>query len=133
MAGWTLWRKKGSYCAESAPTTLKKGATVTLGTNSETLTHANYRSKGKPITWKVTKGKDVCSLSTGKKGKVSLTVSKKGSCTVQATASKVKNRYKEYLDRVRAKYAALGREARTRTELYAAAQSDGLLEERWQS
>ncbi len=40
---------------------------------------------------------------------------------------------KEYLDRVRAKYAALGREARTRTELYAAAQSDGLLEERRQS
>jgi len=40
---------------------------------------------------------------------------------------------KEYLDRVRAKYAAVGREARTRTELYAAAQSDGLLEEPGQS
>ncbi|MGI9196454.1 MAG: response regulator [Candidatus Nanopelagicales bacterium] len=34
---------------------------------------------------------------------------------------------KEYLDRVRAKYAAAGREARTRTELYAAARDDGLL------
>lgn len=34
---------------------------------------------------------------------------------------------KEYLDRVRAKYAALGRHARTRTELYAHAQRDGLL------
>lgn len=34
---------------------------------------------------------------------------------------------KEYLDRVRAKYAAVGREARTRTELYMAASSDGLL------
>jgi len=40
---------------------------------------------------------------------------------------------KEYLDRVRAKYAAVGREARTRTELYAVAQSDGLLEEPGQS
>lgn len=36
---------------------------------------------------------------------------------------------KEYLDRVRAKYAAVGRTARTRTELYAAARSDGLLDE----
>ena len=36
---------------------------------------------------------------------------------------------KEYLDRVRSKYAALGRTARTRTELYAAARTDGLLEE----
>lgn len=35
---------------------------------------------------------------------------------------------KEYLDRVRAKYAHLGREARTRTELYAAARDDGFLE-----
>jgi DNA-binding NarL/FixJ family response regulator len=34
---------------------------------------------------------------------------------------------KEYLDRVRTKYAAVGRTARTRTELYAAARSDGLL------
>lgn len=34
---------------------------------------------------------------------------------------------KEYLDRVRAKYSAVGREARTRTELYMAASSDGLL------
>lgn len=34
---------------------------------------------------------------------------------------------KEYLDRVRAKYAAVGRTARTRTELYAAARTDGLL------
>lgn len=36
---------------------------------------------------------------------------------------------KEYLDRVRAKYAAVGRSARTRTELYAAARSDGILDE----
>ncbi|MEZ5117631.1 MAG: response regulator transcription factor [Candidatus Nanopelagicales bacterium] len=35
---------------------------------------------------------------------------------------------KEYLDRVRDKYAAAGREARTRTQLFAAAQQDGLLE-----
>jgi len=35
---------------------------------------------------------------------------------------------KEYLDRVRAKYAQVGRTARTRTELYAAANRDGLLE-----
>lgn len=35
---------------------------------------------------------------------------------------------KEYLDRVRAKYALAGRQARTRTELYAAAQQDGLLD-----
>jgi DNA-binding NarL/FixJ family response regulator len=34
---------------------------------------------------------------------------------------------REYLDRVRAKYAQIGREARTRTELYAQAQQDGLL------
>lgn len=34
---------------------------------------------------------------------------------------------KEYLDRVRAKYAAVGRAARTRTELYMAASRDGLL------
>jgi len=34
---------------------------------------------------------------------------------------------KEYLDRVRTKYGALGRRARTRTELYAAARTDGLL------
>lgn len=34
---------------------------------------------------------------------------------------------KEYLDRVRAKYGALGRTARTRTELYAAARTDGLI------
>lgn len=37
---------------------------------------------------------------------------------------------KEYLDRVRGKYAALGRTARTRTELYAAARNDGLLSEK---
>lgn len=36
---------------------------------------------------------------------------------------------KEYLDRVRTKYAGVGRTARTRTELYAAARTDGLLEE----
>jgi len=36
---------------------------------------------------------------------------------------------KEYLDRVRAKYAAVGRTARTRTELYAAARNDGLLKD----
>lgn len=35
---------------------------------------------------------------------------------------------KEYLDRVRMKYANLGRAARTRTELYAQANRDGLLE-----
>jgi DNA-binding NarL/FixJ family response regulator len=35
---------------------------------------------------------------------------------------------KEYLDRVRVKYANLGRAARTRTELYAEANRDGLLE-----
>ena len=36
---------------------------------------------------------------------------------------------KEYLDRVRAKYSQVGRPARTRTELYAAASKDGLLDE----
>lgn len=36
---------------------------------------------------------------------------------------------KEYLDRVRAKYAAVGRTARTRTELYAAARTDGIIDE----
>jgi DNA-binding NarL/FixJ family response regulator len=36
---------------------------------------------------------------------------------------------KEYLDRVRSKYAHVGRPARTRTELYAAATRDGLLDE----
>ena len=36
---------------------------------------------------------------------------------------------KEYLDRVRRKYAAVGRTARTRTELYAAARTDGLLQD----
>lgn len=36
---------------------------------------------------------------------------------------------KEYLDRVRAKYAGVGRQARTRTELYVEAQRDGLLVE----
>lgn len=36
---------------------------------------------------------------------------------------------KEYLDRVRAKYANVGRQARTRTELYVEAQRDGLLED----
>jgi DNA-binding NarL/FixJ family response regulator len=35
---------------------------------------------------------------------------------------------KEYLDRVRAKYAAVGRNARTRTELYAAARTDGIID-----
>jgi len=35
---------------------------------------------------------------------------------------------KEYLDRVRNKYGQMGREARTRTELYVAAQDDGLLQ-----
>jgi two-component system nitrate/nitrite response regulator NarL len=34
---------------------------------------------------------------------------------------------KEYLDRVRTKYANMGRQARTRTELYVAANRDGLL------
>ena len=36
---------------------------------------------------------------------------------------------KEYLDRVRVKYSQVGRPARTRTELYAAASKDGLLDE----
>lgn len=36
---------------------------------------------------------------------------------------------KEYLDRVRTKYAAVGRTARTRTELYAAARTDGLIDD----
>ena len=35
---------------------------------------------------------------------------------------------KEYLDRVRGKYANVGRTVRTRTELYAQARSDGLLD-----
>lgn len=35
---------------------------------------------------------------------------------------------KEYLDRVRAKYAAAGQQARTRIELYAAADRDGFLD-----
>jgi DNA-binding NarL/FixJ family response regulator len=35
---------------------------------------------------------------------------------------------KEYLDRVRVKYAATGRHARTRTELYAVADRDGFLD-----
>lgn len=35
---------------------------------------------------------------------------------------------KEYLDRVRAKYGHIGREARTRTELYVVAHDDGLLD-----
>lgn len=34
---------------------------------------------------------------------------------------------KEYIDRVRAKYSAVGRQARTRTELYAAATKDGVI------
>lgn len=37
---------------------------------------------------------------------------------------------KEYLDRVRTKYAQVGRTARTRTELYAAATKDGLISPR---
>jgi DNA-binding NarL/FixJ family response regulator len=36
---------------------------------------------------------------------------------------------KEYLDRVRSKYQQVGRPVRTRTELYAAASRDGLLED----
>ena len=36
---------------------------------------------------------------------------------------------KEYLDRVRVKYANIGRDVRTRTELYAQANRDGLLDE----
>lgn len=36
---------------------------------------------------------------------------------------------KEYLDRARTKYAAVGRTARTRTELYAAARTDGIIDE----
>lgn len=36
---------------------------------------------------------------------------------------------KEYLDRVRTKYAAIGQHARTRTELYAVADRDGFLDE----
>ena len=36
---------------------------------------------------------------------------------------------KEYLDRVRTKYAAVGQQARTRTELYVAADRDGFLDE----
>ncbi len=36
---------------------------------------------------------------------------------------------KEYLDRVRAKYAAHGREVRTKAELHAAAREDGLLDD----
>jgi DNA-binding NarL/FixJ family response regulator len=35
---------------------------------------------------------------------------------------------KEYIDRVRDKYTAVGRRARTRTELYAEASKDGMLE-----
>lgn len=36
---------------------------------------------------------------------------------------------KEYLDRVRTKYAAIGQHARTRTELYAVADRDGFLDD----
>lgn len=36
---------------------------------------------------------------------------------------------KEYLDRVRTKYAAVGRTARTRTELYVAARTDGIIDQ----
>ena len=91
-----LGAQTATLAANKASKKLTKGSTVTLGTKSQTMTHANYRSKGKPITWKVTKGKDVCSLTTSKKGKVTLTASKKGSCAVQATAPKVKNRYTAY-------------------------------------
>lgn len=51
--------------------------------------------------------------------------------TLNAVARKMNispHTVKEYLDRVRTKYSQVGREARTRTELYVAAQDDGLLE-----
>ncbi|MCB0922804.1 MAG: hypothetical protein KDC08_13465, partial [Actinobacteria bacterium] len=50
--------------------------------------------------------------------------------TLKAVARRMsvsQNTAKEYLDRVRAKYLATGRAARTKAELQAAAREDGLL------
>ncbi len=48
--------------------------------------------------------------------------------TVARTMAVSQHTAKEYLDRVRAKYASHGRVARTKAQLHAAAQEDGLLE-----
>lgn len=68
------------------------GKTVTLEKASQGKT-----SIGKPISWKITKGKgSVCSLSFPSNGSVKLKMKAKGKCTVKASAAGVSGQWNPY-------------------------------------
>ena len=75
---------------------LKVGNKKVLATPGQSMTDANYRLTGKEISWRVSSGKDFCSVSTSSSGKVTVKGIAKGSCTVEAFAPKVKSMYKSF-------------------------------------
>jgi len=89
-----MGNQTATLAADKAKRTTKKGSMVTLAKKTQTKTDEDYKLKGKKITWSVTSGKDVCSVTTSSSGKVSLEGKKKGTCTVTAKAKKVKGKYK---------------------------------------
>ena len=91
-----MGNQTATLAAKKAKKTIKKGSMVTLAKKSEAKTDEDYKLKGKKITWSVTSGKDVCSVTTSSSGKVSLEGKKQGSCTVTAKAKKVKGKYKAF-------------------------------------
>jgi hypothetical protein len=91
-----MGNQTATLAAKKAKKTIKKGSMVTLAKKSQAKTDEDYKLKGKKITWSVTSGKDVCSVTTSSSGKVSLEGKKQGSCTVTAKAKKVKGKYKAF-------------------------------------
>ena len=92
----TMGKETATLAAKKAKKTIEKGSMVTLAKKSEAKTDEDYKLKGKKITWSVTSGKDVCTVTTSSSGKVSLEGKKKGSCAVTAKAKKVKGKYKAF-------------------------------------
>ena len=75
---------------------LKVGSKKVLAAPGQSMTDENYKLTGKEISWRVSSGTDFCSVSTSSSGKVTVTGLAKGTCTVDAFAPKVKNKYKSF-------------------------------------
>jgi hypothetical protein len=91
-----MGNQTASLEADKSNGKLKVGGKKTLAKPSQSITNEDYKFKGKKISWRVTSGTDVCSLTTSSSGKVSIKGLAKGSCAVEASAPKAKNKYKSY-------------------------------------
>ena len=89
---WTIVQGVGTQTAAISPPrpgVYKRGATLTLAKVSAKT------NIGKPITWKVTSGKSVCSV-TKSKGSWRVKLAKKGGCTVRGSAPAVAGQWAPY-------------------------------------